>query len=101
MSATNIPSACRIANIALNNAMILPYDTNSGRTNFSIAVVVRTSRMASKQAGKELIFILVQQSSGECRLLRLATERALPAFEGKDGAARLAGIIRHAHPRQE
>jgi hypothetical protein len=27
-SATNIPSACRIANIALNDAMILPYDTN-------------------------------------------------------------------------
>ena len=30
-SATNIPSACRIANIALNDAMILPYDANPGR----------------------------------------------------------------------
>jgi hypothetical protein len=31
----NIPSACRIANIALNDAMILPYDTNPGRMEFS------------------------------------------------------------------
>jgi hypothetical protein len=30
-SATNIPSACRIANISLNDAMILPYDANPGR----------------------------------------------------------------------
>ena len=29
--ATNIPSACRIANIALNDAMILSYDANLGR----------------------------------------------------------------------
>jgi hypothetical protein len=27
-SATNIPRACRIANIALKDAMILPYDAN-------------------------------------------------------------------------
>jgi len=32
---TNIPSACRIANIALNDAMILPYDANPGRMKFS------------------------------------------------------------------
>jgi hypothetical protein len=31
----NIPSACRIATIALNNAMILPYDANLGRMEFS------------------------------------------------------------------
>ena len=34
-STTNIPSACRIANIALNDAMILPYDANPGRMEFS------------------------------------------------------------------
>jgi hypothetical protein len=34
-SATNIPSAHRIANIALNDAMILPYDANPGRMEFS------------------------------------------------------------------
>jgi Protein of unknown function (DUF3489) len=34
-SATNIPSACRIANIALNDAMILPYGANLGRMEFS------------------------------------------------------------------
>jgi hypothetical protein len=32
---TNIPSACRIANIALNDAMILPYDANPDRMEFS------------------------------------------------------------------
>jgi len=32
---TNIPSACRIANIALNDAMILPYNANPGRIEFS------------------------------------------------------------------
>ena len=30
-----MPSAYRIANIAPNNAMILPYDTNPGRMEFS------------------------------------------------------------------
>ena len=30
-----IPSARRIANIAQNNAMILPYDANPGRMEFS------------------------------------------------------------------
>src|SRR4029077_3017543 len=34
-SATNILSACRIANIALNDAMILPYGANLGRMEFS------------------------------------------------------------------
>jgi hypothetical protein len=33
--AANIPSACRIANIALIDAMILPYDANLGRMEFS------------------------------------------------------------------
>src|SRR5271169_2912418 len=35
MSATNIPSECKIANIALNDVMILPYDANPGRIEFS------------------------------------------------------------------
>jgi hypothetical protein len=35
-SATNMPSAYRIANIAPNNAMILPYDANPGRMEFSV-----------------------------------------------------------------
>jgi hypothetical protein len=35
MSAKNIPSARRIANIALNDAMILPYDANPDRMEFS------------------------------------------------------------------
>src|SRR5664280_1047353 len=34
-STTNIPSACRIANIAINDAMILPYDANLARIEFS------------------------------------------------------------------
>ena len=34
-STTNIPSACRIANIAINDAMILPYDANPARMEFS------------------------------------------------------------------
>jgi hypothetical protein len=34
-SATNIPSACKIANIALNDALILYYDANLGRMEFS------------------------------------------------------------------
>ena len=34
MSASNIPSACRIANIALNDAMILPYDATPSRMEF-------------------------------------------------------------------
>jgi hypothetical protein len=32
--AANIPSACRIANVALIDAMILPYDANLGRMEF-------------------------------------------------------------------
>ena len=35
MSATNSPSACRIANIALNDAMILPHHANPRRMDFS------------------------------------------------------------------
>jgi hypothetical protein len=31
----NIPSACRIANIADQDAMILPYDANPRRMEFS------------------------------------------------------------------
>jgi len=34
-SATNIPSVCRITNIALNDAMILSYDANPNRMEFS------------------------------------------------------------------
>src|SRR5262249_15410155 len=34
-STTNKPSACRIANIAFNDAMILAYDANPGRMEFS------------------------------------------------------------------
>src|ERR1035437_3197543 len=34
-SATNIPSACRIVNIAFNDAMILPYNANPSRIEFS------------------------------------------------------------------
>src|ERR1019366_1125506 len=34
-STTNIPSACRIANIAINDTMILPYDANPARMEFS------------------------------------------------------------------
>jgi hypothetical protein len=30
----DVPSACRIANIALKDAMILPYDANPGRMKF-------------------------------------------------------------------
>jgi hypothetical protein len=35
MSATSIPSACRIVNIDSNDAMILPYDANPSRMEFS------------------------------------------------------------------
>jgi hypothetical protein len=35
MSAINIPSACRIANINPNDAMILPHDANPARVTFS------------------------------------------------------------------
>jgi hypothetical protein len=31
----NIPSACKTANIAQNDAMILPHDANPGRMEFS------------------------------------------------------------------
>ena len=34
-SATNIPSACKTANIAQNDAMILSYDANLGRMEYS------------------------------------------------------------------
>jgi hypothetical protein len=34
-AATRIPSACGIVNIALNDAMILSYDANLGRMEFS------------------------------------------------------------------
>jgi hypothetical protein len=34
-SAANIPSMCRIANIALNDVVILPYDANPSRMEFS------------------------------------------------------------------
>jgi hypothetical protein len=37
----NIPSACRIANIAINDAMILPYDANPGRMEFSERTMVQ------------------------------------------------------------
>jgi hypothetical protein len=34
-STTNIPNAYRIANLAFNYAMILPYDANPGRIELS------------------------------------------------------------------
>ena len=50
-STTNIPSACRIANIAINDAMILPYDANPARMEFS----ERTGR-AIPTATREIAF---------------------------------------------
>ena len=35
MPVMNIPSACTIASIALNDGMILPYDANPSRMEFS------------------------------------------------------------------
>ena len=46
MSATNIPSACKIANIAQNDAMILPYHANLDRMIFS----ERTGIVLSEEA---------------------------------------------------
>jgi hypothetical protein len=43
-SATNVPNACRIANIALNDATILPYGGNPGRMEFSERTTTRSAR---------------------------------------------------------
>ena len=53
----NIPSACRIANIALKDAMILPYDANPGRMEFSertatIQIPLDGSRLALERLEK-------------------------------------------------
>ena len=48
-STTNIPSACRIANIALNDAMILPYDVNLGRIEFSERTPTERAQLPSHQ----------------------------------------------------
>jgi hypothetical protein len=50
-AATNIPSACRIANIARNAAMILPYDANPGRMKFS------------KRTGVALVYLTLVEKS--------------------------------------
>src|ERR1039457_7673306 len=44
-SATNIPSACRITNIAINDAMILPYDANLTRIEFSEGIPLASDRV--------------------------------------------------------
>lgn len=89
----NIPSACRILNIALNDAMILPYDANLGRMEFS----ERTTTKAMLQ-GKRAV-------AGKCNLrsrvsvLRDVTfnsrlqPRELPWIEAK-------GIKRSARQRE-
>jgi hypothetical protein len=46
-STTNIPSASMIANIAFNEAMILPYNANPSRIEFSERTT-QTSRSASR-----------------------------------------------------
>src|SRR6478672_6407290 len=49
-SATNIPSACMIANIALDDAMILPYDAVQAGCNFRKGQMTVTRRQVSKAA---------------------------------------------------
>src|ERR1019366_4012872 len=44
-STTNIPSACRIANIAINDAMILPYDANLARIEFSEGIPLASDQV--------------------------------------------------------
>jgi hypothetical protein len=45
--ATNIPSACRITNIAFNDAIILPYDANPGQMKFSERTGIEITASAS------------------------------------------------------
>jgi hypothetical protein len=48
-STTNILSACRIAKLALNDAMILPYDVNLGRIEFSERTPIERTQLPSHQ----------------------------------------------------
>jgi hypothetical protein len=64
-SAANIPNACRIAIIVLNDAMILSYDANLGRMEFSegtVLFIVDVARKEGTQAAHTLalfLFVLV------------------------------------------
>ena len=44
-----MPSARRIANIAPNDAMILPYDANPGGMEFSVRTTVGNSEVAERR----------------------------------------------------
>jgi hypothetical protein len=85
-SATNIPSACRIANIALDDAMILRHDATPGRMEFSERTVVLYQL---------LIWWLCSQSRAN---------PSLPAISGNAGRfCQIAGIspscLRRKPPR--
>ena len=54
---SDVPSACRIANIALNDAMILSYDANLGRMEFSEG----TRRQMSTTERKAEFFALMER----------------------------------------
>ena len=55
MSATNIPSARRIANIAINDAMILPYDAKANlKRSMPLTAVSRMSNCTSPNARREI-----------------------------------------------
>jgi hypothetical protein len=58
-SATNIPSACKIANIALNDALILYYDANLGRMEFSEGTGSKMKNILLIVAGAILISVAI------------------------------------------
>ena len=73
-SATNIPSACRIANIALNGAMILSYNANLGRMEFSEGTRCQpraqasSSWLATRQSlpfDQRIHFVLEKHAAGQ------------------------------------
>jgi hypothetical protein len=77
MPATNIPSACRIANIAVNDAMILPYDAIQAGWNF------RKGQVRSITFFGNIKVLDHGFLSIACSL----TRRRQPRFSGKEKAA--------------
>ena len=84
MSATNIPSACKIANIIQKDAMILPYDANPGPMEVSERTgddfTLRRESVPDIIFGKDRFPLLCPAAFSATKFLRIVTTNSAHYF---------------------
>src|ERR1035437_10581610 len=107
-SATNIPSACRIANIAFNDAMILSYDANPSRIEFSERTSDKPFGTHSRAAALSYDFNVISVAAVILYKIRWPSRRRgrhfravrcnLPVYDGHRPDADFSRASRHYPP---